>query len=62
MPLSALAFGHYDPERAVQMRAAAAAGRTPTADLAVLSMLIDDLGPWLAIEYTATHGVKTPRP
>jgi uncharacterized protein len=44
------------------MRAAAATARTPTADPAVLSMLIDDLGPWLATEYTATHGEKAPRP
>jgi len=34
----------------------------PTADPAVLRMLIDDLGPWLAAEYTATHGQKAPRP
>jgi hypothetical protein len=25
-------------------------------------MLIDDLGPWLAAEYTAVHGEKAPRP
>jgi hypothetical protein len=25
-------------------------------------MLIDDLGPWLAAEYTAIHGEKAPRP
>jgi hypothetical protein len=24
-------------------------------------MLIDDLGPWLAAEYVAVHGRKTPR-
>jgi uncharacterized protein len=59
---SAQVFGHYYPDRAGQMRVAAATGRTPTADPAVLSMLIDDLGPWLATEYTAIHGEKTPRP
>jgi uncharacterized protein len=59
---SAQVFGHYYPDRAGQMRAAAATARTPTSDPAVLSMLIDDLGPWLATEYTATHGEKTPRP
>jgi hypothetical protein len=59
---SAQAFSHYYPDRAGQMRVAAATARTPTANPAVLSMLIDDLGPWLAIEYTATHGDKTPRP
>jgi hypothetical protein len=40
---------------------AAAAARTPTADQALLGMLIDDLGPWLAAEYLAVHGRKTPR-
>jgi uncharacterized protein len=59
---SAQVFGHYYPDRAGQMRAAAATARTPTADPAMLSMLIDDLGPWLATEYTATHGEKAPRP
>ena len=44
------------------MRAAAVTARMPTADPAVLSMLIDDLGPWLAAEYTATYGEKAPRP
>ncbi len=59
---SAQVFGHYYPGRASQMRAAAAKARTPTADAALLSMLIDDLGPWLATEYAATHGQKAPRP
>ncbi|MEY9839807.1 nucleotidyltransferase [Streptacidiphilus sp. EB103A] len=58
---SAEVFGRYYPERAAQMRLAAATARTPTADPAVLAMLIDDLGPWLAAEYTAVHGEKTPR-
>ncbi|WP_326613299.1 nucleotidyltransferase [Streptomyces scopuliridis] len=58
---SAELFGRYYPERADQMRIAAATGRTPSADPAVLRTLIDDLGPWLAAEYTATHGTKTPR-
>ena len=55
-------FARYYPERAGQMRAAATAGRVPSADPAVLRMLIDDLGPWLAAEYTAVHGEKAPRP
>ena len=55
-------FGGYHPERADQMRAAAVNGRTPSADPAVLDMLIGDLGPWLAGQYTATHGTKAPRP
>src|ERR1035441_2044965 len=50
---SAQVFGDYYAGRAGQMRAAAATARTPTADPAVLRMLIDDLGPWLATEYTA---------
>jgi hypothetical protein len=56
------AFGRYYPGRLGQMRVAAAAGRTPSADSAVLHMLLDDLGPWLAAEYTAVHGLKAPRP
>ena len=55
-------FGCYYPERAGPMRVAAATARTPSADPAVLALLIDDLGPWLAAEYTAVHGVKAPRP
>jgi hypothetical protein len=58
---SAAIFGHYYPARAAQMEAAAAIGRTPAADRAVLTMLIDDLGPWLAAEYLAVHGRKAPR-
>jgi uncharacterized protein len=57
---SAEVFGQYYPERAAQMRAAAAAART-TADPETLRMLIDDLGPWLAAEYAAVHGQKAPR-
>ncbi|MFC1400809.1 MULTISPECIES: nucleotidyltransferase domain-containing protein [Streptacidiphilus] len=58
---SAEVFGRYYPERAEQMRLAAATARTPTADPAVLALLIDDLGPWLAAEYAAVHGMKTTR-
>jgi len=58
---SSAAFGRYYPERREQMRVAAAVARTPTADLPVLRMLIDDLGPWLASEHLAVHGPKTPR-
>jgi hypothetical protein len=54
-------FCAYYPARQNQMQAAAEAARTPTADHALLSMLIDDLGPWLADEYLAVHGPKTPR-
>lgn len=54
---------HYPhlPERAEQMRLAARTGRAPTADPAVLSMLVDDLAPWLAAEHIAVHGEKAPR-
>ena len=59
---SAALFGQYYPERAGPMRLAAATARTPSADPAVLRVLIDDLGPWLAAEYTTVHGDKAPRP
>lgn len=58
---SAEVFGHYYPTRADQMRTAATTARTPTTDPAVLDLLINDLGPWLAAEYTAVHGTKAPR-
>jgi uncharacterized protein len=54
-------FGAYYPERAEQLRAAAVLGHAPTADTAVLRTYVDDLGPWLADEYTRVHGTKTPR-
>jgi hypothetical protein len=44
------------------MELAAEAATQTTADGSALGMLIDDLGPWLAAEYLATHGRKTPRP
>ncbi|MFD9301801.1 nucleotidyltransferase domain-containing protein [Streptomyces sp. NPDC060048] len=58
---SAEVFGRYYPERAAQMRAAAAAALDPVADPAVLRGFVEDLGPWLADEYAARHGTKTPR-
>lgn len=58
---SAAVFGRYYPQRQEQMRTAAATARTPTASEPVLSMLITDLGPWLAAEYLRVHGAKTPR-
>ncbi|WP_020666079.1 hypothetical protein [Amycolatopsis nigrescens] len=58
---SAELFGRYYRARAPQMRIAAATGRTPSAAPAVLGMLIDDLAPWLAAEYTAVHGEKASR-
>ncbi|WP_372446501.1 hypothetical protein [Streptomyces spirodelae] len=59
---SAELFGRYYPERVEQMRVAAAVGHAPSPDPVVLGMLITDLGPWLAAEYTAVHGEKAPRP
>ncbi len=59
---SAEIFGSYYPGRAGQMRAAAGVARAPSADPAVLRKFIEDLGPWLAAEYTAVHGERAPRP
>jgi uncharacterized protein len=56
------AFGAYYPARAEQVRAAAVRGYHPSGDLDVLRSYVDDLGPWLAEEYTRVHGVKAPRP
>ncbi|GAA4947087.1 nucleotidyltransferase domain-containing protein [Yinghuangia aomiensis] len=62
LPQSAEVFGRYYPQRAEQMHQAATVARTASSDPAVLTMLIEDLGPWLAAEYTTVHGHKTPRP
>ncbi|MFJ6771726.1 nucleotidyltransferase domain-containing protein [Kitasatospora sp. NPDC091257] len=61
---SAEVFAGYYPERAAQARLAVTVARTAatTADRAALTVLVDDLGPWLAAEYAAVHGVKAPRP
>ncbi|MFJ4689128.1 nucleotidyltransferase [Streptomyces sp. NPDC088789] len=59
---SAELFGRYYPQRVEQMRIAASIGRAPSPDQAVLGMLINDLGTWLAAEYTAVHGEKAPHP
>ncbi|UQX01757.1 nucleotidyltransferase domain-containing protein [Streptomyces sp. RerS4] len=58
---SAAIFGRYYPERAEQMRDAAVVALEPVEDPAVVRWLIEDLAPWLADEYTARHGTKTPR-
>lgn len=58
---SAEIFGHYYPDRAQQMRLAAGLARIPATDPAVLDLIIDDLAVWLAAEYHAVHGAKTPR-
>ncbi|TCR23727.1 nucleotidyltransferase domain-containing protein [Streptomyces sp. BK205] len=62
LPEMAEVFAAYYPERADQVRTAAVLGRSPSADTAVLRTYVDDLGPWLADEYTRVHGTKTPRP
>jgi hypothetical protein len=59
---SAELFGRHYPARAAQMRTAARSGRTPCADLPTLRLLLEDLAPWLAAEYTRVHGEKAPRP
>ena len=58
---SAELFARYYPQYGDRMRTAAVVGRAPSADPAVLGALIDDLGPWLAAEYTAVHGEKRRR-
>ncbi|WP_030693663.1 hypothetical protein [Streptomyces globisporus] len=58
---SAALFGVAYPDRADQMRLAVTAGRSPDPRPAVLHMLIEDLAPWPAAEYTTVHGEKTPR-
>lgn len=58
---SAEIFGMYYPERADRLRAAAVAAVDPVADPQVLRSYVEDLGPWLADEYTARHGTKTAR-
>ncbi|MFJ2823058.1 nucleotidyltransferase domain-containing protein [Streptomyces toxytricini] len=55
---SAEVFGRYYPERAAQMRAAAALALEPAADRAAVRDLVEDLGPWLAAEYAARIGTK----
>ena len=58
---SAAVFGRYYPARREHMRVATTVARTLPADPAVLDMLVNDLGPWLAAEYLAVHGRKAPR-
>ena len=60
---SAEAFATYYPrQRAGQMRRAARLGRFPSGKPGDLDMMINDLAPWLAAEYAAVHGTKSPRP
>ncbi|MFF4318255.1 nucleotidyltransferase domain-containing protein [Streptomyces sp. NPDC001568] len=59
---SAEVFGRYYPERAAQLREAAEVALEPVADPEVTRRYLEDLGPWLADEYTARLGTKSPRP
>jgi predicted nucleotidyltransferase len=61
LDLAAAVFGRYYPERAEQMRTAAAIARAPGEDLTQVRRLACGLGPWLAAEYLAVHGRKAPR-
>ncbi|MGQ4514625.1 nucleotidyltransferase domain-containing protein [Streptomyces sp. DW26H14] len=56
---SAEIFARYYPQRGDELRAAAVVARAPSTDPALLSAYADDLGPWLAAEYTRVHGPKT---
>ncbi|RSS80471.1 nucleotidyltransferase domain-containing protein [Streptomyces sp. WAC06614] len=52
-------FGQYYPQRAAQLRAAAADAQEPGTDPAVLRTYAEDLGPWLAAEHDRVHGRRT---
>lgn len=62
LTLAADVFGHYHPDRHGPMRTAAHTARNPGSDRDHLCALVEDLAPWLAREYAATHGLKAPRP
>ncbi|MET7842974.1 nucleotidyltransferase domain-containing protein [Streptomyces sp. NPDC005356] len=55
-------FGTYYPQRAEAMRQATRAAYEPVGAPHTLRAYTEDLGPWLAAEYEAVHGVKAPRP
>ncbi|MGW5350157.1 nucleotidyltransferase domain-containing protein [Streptomyces sp. NPDC004031] len=57
----AAAFAGYYPARGEQMRRAAELALSPSGAPADLGFLLTDLAPWLASEYVAVHGEKTPR-
>ncbi|MGH4033153.1 nucleotidyltransferase domain-containing protein [Actinomycetota bacterium Odt1-20B] len=56
------AFARYYPEWGERIRGAAAVAYEPVADRELLASYAEELGPWLAAEYAAVHGVKAPRP
>jgi hypothetical protein len=55
-------FGTYYPQWADAMRQASEAAYEPVGAPHTLRAYTEDLGPWLAAEYEAVHGVKAPRP
>ncbi|MFE9254079.1 nucleotidyltransferase domain-containing protein [Streptomyces sp. NPDC006879] len=55
-------FYPHEPARVAELRRAAAVARNPSPDPAVLTEFTEDLGPWLAAEYTAVLGGRAPRP
>ncbi|MFB9364959.1 nucleotidyltransferase domain-containing protein [Kitasatospora albolonga] len=59
---SAEIAGSYYPERAEQLRTVALAALDPVPDESARRLVTEELGPWLAAEYTAVHGTKAPRP
>ncbi|MFE0101354.1 nucleotidyltransferase domain-containing protein [Streptomyces sp. NPDC059009] len=56
------AFARYYPEWGERIRGAAAVAYEPVADRGALASYTEEIGPWLAAEYAAVHGVKAPRP
>jgi len=58
---SAEIFGDYYPGRAEEMHAAARLSSSTSTDQPTLTMILDDLAPWLVAEYRTVHGVKAPR-
>ncbi|WP_424213020.1 nucleotidyltransferase domain-containing protein [Streptomyces sp. BI20] len=62
LTISAEVFGHWYPQRARALAEAARVAHAPRPDPALLAFWLEELGPWLAAEYTARHGTKSPRP
>lgn len=58
---SAEIFGAHYPRYAARMREAAEAARYGDGGTARLTMLTEELGPWLAAEHLRVHGARSPR-
>ncbi|MEU7578702.1 nucleotidyltransferase domain-containing protein [Streptomyces sp. NPDC041068] len=54
-------FARYYPQWGEPIRGAAAVAYEPVADRDLLTSYTEEVGPWLAAEYAAAHGVKAPR-